>query len=457
MRPNCVMAAEGSEPPPVATNDETASGAGPADDDAADSGTDDPHASDADPNGASPTHAASAAATSAPSAPPPSSSIAPSPDDAPAPANPGYEPVASLPTPPPLDAAESRVPAPTAAYAVPLSLVASVILAAGGVSFCQRRKLRAERAQEHALLAAARHEPPLSRRSTLSWAGFVALGRGPAPTSPIPDPRAHTHMRERERRGAQLTASRSTSVSTMRAWRRDVSRYHGAGRAGKARPLTDDDGEDTYVDNRSVSSASHRAPAPRRTTREPFDILASDPDEAPPYHRSVRARAHAPSRVAAGVFRAMSPAPDRERDRERAGAGGRQYSLDDAYHEDEEWARMKRKARAEGRAVGEGADRDEHLNAAVTDAVVSRYLDLSPVPLSPAPPASRAAAPPPWDVSVVARPERLHVRRCAEPGGVGRERGARGDSDVPPPLPPKDYERDLYDAVARRLSGRPRT
>ncbi|KAI0719092.1 hypothetical protein C8T65DRAFT_569636 [Cerioporus squamosus] len=242
---------------------------------------------------------------------------------------------------------ETRMPAPTAAYAVPLSLVLSVLLAAGGLSLHQRRKLRAERKLEHEAL---KTRATLSRHSTLSFAGFMALGRGPSPAA----------------------SSRSTSVNLMRAWRRDVSRYN-HDHSHDPSVLPDDD--HTYVakssDARSVLSISSRGSLPKREprpqTREPFHTSSSQ----------VRR-----TTVPAGLFRmGVSPmAPHRD-------------------DNDDDWGKLKRVDKRP-HDVDDGT-----VNASVNDEVMSRYFEFSPIPLSP---------PAPREVSRVSVPERLHVRRYAE-------------------------------------------
>ena len=289
----------------------------------------------------------------------------------------------------PSSLAETRMPAPTAAYAVPLSLVLSVLLAAGGLSLHQRRKLRAERQLEHDAL---KTRATLSRHSTLSFAGFMALGRGPS------------------------THSRATSVSMMRAWRRDVSRFgHDHDQSGSTLTPADDD---TYVaktdDARSVLSTSSRgsAPskrAPRPQTREPF-YTGNDNNG----HSSSRNHG---SMVPAGLFRAgLSPRVPHP-------------------HDEDNWDKPKHPTKrppSAGEGEGEG-----DVNASVNDEVMSRYFEFSPIPLSP--PAPRAHGRDPSPVSV---PERLHVRRYADSANAEYDRS----------LPPRVPEKDLYDVVARRLT-----
>ncbi|KAL1952336.1 hypothetical protein VTO73DRAFT_1485 [Trametes versicolor] len=323
---------------------------------------------------------------------------------------------------------ESHVPVPTAAYAVPLSLVISVILAAAGLSVHQRRKLQTERLQEQETL---KTRGVLSRHSTLSFAGFTKLGSGPRPP---------THDR------APQPESRSTSVSMLREWQRGVSRHD-------RRLECDSRASDTTLAWRTDDGGSVEGYTnfPRREARRPT---------REPFHAS-----HARDRrttVPASTFRAgVSPVfpstdswgGDRESMRSYAEddhrgshkAQGRRYVREqrDYDDDDEDWGRLKRKGRT---LVDPGVEgdaprgRDAYLNASVNDSVLDRYIIGSPAPPSPEP-RYRARSPPPS----VSRPERLHVRRYAE---------ADGDEKVLPPVP-RDPERALYDSVARKISRDP--
>ncbi|KAI0761666.1 hypothetical protein BD413DRAFT_616876 [Trametes elegans] len=352
----------------------------------------------------------------------------------------------ALPTQPqsfPQTLDESHIPVPTAAYAVPLSLVGSVILAAAGLAVHQRRKLNSEREREreHATLKSRGAGPNgsigrgnggggaggLSRHSTLSFAGFVNLGSG-----------SHPH-------------SRSTSVSMMRAWRRDVSQHHSHGNRPDAVSRASDDTTLAWHtdDAPSVSSSSRRTDRearkghaahgqgasrftalPRRPTRDAFHAGAARPRRAT-------------ATVPASVFRAIaspvfphSPTEPSERARDTRPHKDRAYPPSgDAYYHDlerdtdayaydeaEEAEKPKGRGRtlvdpgvAEPRGTG---GRIAFLNASATDSVVERYYLASPL----------------------ARPERLHVRRHAD---ADRDDPYR-DSEAAP--------RDLYDAVARRIS-----
>ncbi|KAI0358920.1 hypothetical protein OH77DRAFT_1119180 [Trametes cingulata] len=329
---------------------------------------------------------------------------------------------------------DSHAPVPTAAYAVPLSLVASVILAAGGLSVHQRRKLKSERQQEQESLKT--RGAALSRHSTLSYGGFVSLGSRPRSM-------AKQHSNE----------SRSTSVSMMRAWRRDVSRHErrpGPGSRPSETTLayrTDDARSLSSEGNTVTGFTSLPRREPRRHTREPF--------------YSTRAGAGRTT-IPASAFRAgVSPvfpstdslcgdydSPSRHADHLRHHTPTPQkthrYLKDDYDDDDEDWGRLKRKGltlvdpgvvdpsrRVEGR--------DAYLNASVNDSVVERYFNASPIPPSP-------ACPPQLSPSPVSRPERLHVRRYAETDDAG-------EKALPPA--PRDAERQLYDAVARRISRGP--
>lgn len=338
---------------------------------------------------------------------------------------------------------ESRIPAPTAAYAVPLSLVLSVLLAAGGLSIRQRRKLRAEREKEQEAL---KSRQTLSRHSTLSFSGFKALGSG------LPQ----GQDAEGERTIEPQAQSRSTSVSLMREWQRNVSRYqrhHVHDRHHIHSVAADDNDDDTYVartdDGRGsvVSAASARSSSskhfaqqnrePRHITREPFHHAGSTGGSTRPRHVTTT--------VPASVFRAAaSPIlpPHRREELERShGHGRRGYQLRDecygppkeaeysvTYHEDD-WETM-----AKGNGDDERRYGKEQLNASVSDAVISQYCEFSPIPLSPAPPSREAFS--------VAAPERLHVRRYAENADYDK---ALGPS-------PRLVGSDLYETVASKLT-----
>ncbi|KAH9850645.1 hypothetical protein C2E23DRAFT_929687 [Lenzites betulinus] len=400
---------------------------------------------------------------------------------------PAQAPIAQGPQTPqtPLELDESHVPVPTAAYAVPLSLVISVLLAAGGLGVHQRRKLQHERQREQARPAAG--APPLSRHSTLSFAGFVGLGLGARPHSSRSGS-SHGGLGRGAGRVAggvagerrQPAESRSTSVSTMRAWRRDVSRH-------ERRPVhetrrQDSDSQATlawpadadYAPGASAAGGGGKGShftsipqrEPRRHTREPFQVQV----------RTGPARAAAT--VPARVFRAaVSPIfPSTESDRysednyhykeERKYRPSYSYEGEEAV--EQEWRRLNRSgcelvdpgvvARdpyshsrhahpGEARRTRDGGA-GAYLDASVTDSVVDRYCSASPVPRSPPrSPPHRSMIP----VSV-SRPERLHVRRYAD-DGEERERDIRREREAR--RAPRDPERDLYDAVARQISREP--
>ncbi|KAI9059572.1 hypothetical protein FKP32DRAFT_1634067 [Trametes sanguinea] len=341
---------------------------------------------------------------------------------------------------------DSHVPIPTAAYAVPLALVGSVILAAGALSVHQRRKLRHERALEHAALQT--RGALLSRHSTLSFAGFVKLGRERAGQDGRGDEDGNGASVARSAR----TESRSTSVSRMRAWRRDVPHSSGS-RASESTYAYRPDEEDA----RSVASYAYSkgftafpAPLARRLTREPFHAHARRNGDGGRASQT-GAGARRATMVPASVWRAgVSPSPvfpstdslslctesdatprsgrwtDRLRERDR-----QSLARED---EDGELGRLKRKGHALVDPGPVPQDTSSYLASSITDSVLDRYCLASPIPPSLSPvPTARGNAP-----SSVARPERLHVKRYAE-------------ADLERPEP----ERDLYDVVARRISRGP--
>ncbi|KAI0666222.1 hypothetical protein C8Q78DRAFT_1109179 [Trametes maxima] len=406
---------------------------------------------------------------------PPASASDPSATSTPSSAvNAGMQNPAATPQPPAiLD--ESRMPVPTAAYAVPLSLVASVIVAAGGLSVHQRRKLRTERLQEQETL---KRRGALSRHSTLSLGGFLKLGaRTGSSTSAAAEEESESFRRGHRRQGALV--ARATSVSMMRAWRRGVSEtsrderrqdsFHGShastsddatlrdggyigdgGRGGgKYGGHGGGQGGGGYGPEDGFTSIPLRN-EPRRPTREPYHASHS------------RARR---TTVPASLFRAVSPVfpsgPDGDGDGDVGGGREDRYRRKEGrYHDerdgdvvddedDEEgeagWDTLthKRQHQRKGRTlVDPGVSVvavAAHLNASVNDSVVERYLHASPVP----PPHSPSPASPP-SVSV-SRPDRLHVRRYAE--------ADRGESSRRvPSAEARDADRELYDAVARSIS-----
>ncbi|KAH9891140.1 hypothetical protein C8Q73DRAFT_792560 [Cubamyces lactineus] len=356
---------------------------------------------------------------------------------------------------------ESHVPVPTAAYAVPLSLVGSVILAAGGLSVHQRRKLRNERLQEQAYLAQARGgAPALSRHSTLSFAGFMNLGSRPH-SSRAPSSMSISRVPRVDKQ--PYPQSRSTSVNRTRAWRRDVSHHHE--RRPEYLPRLSD--EDTLAwrseDAHSVRSSGEYMKGftalpvrqePRRATREPFHASSGG-----------GGRARRTTIPTSAFWAGASPVfPLSDTDSfcsDGYGGGGYGHRTDHSYtkggkydevDEDEEWGRLKRKGRTlvdpgplSRDAARGGGGGEAYLNASVNDSVMERYFNTSPVPpaLSPGGPPRRPHS------DALARPERLYVKRYADGGRHGEDRGG-----LLPPAP-KDTERDLYDAVARRIARDP--
>ncbi|KAI0367493.1 hypothetical protein BV20DRAFT_1054773 [Pilatotrama ljubarskyi] len=333
----------------------------------------------------------------------------------------------------------SHAPVPTAAYAVPLSLVISVILAAGGLSVHQRRKLRSERQQEQESLKT--RGAPLSRHSTLSFGGFVNLGSRP-----------QSLAKHREAQGRDGGESRSTSVSMMRAWRRDVSRHER--RPGAESRASDATLAHRTEDARSLASEGNTVTGftslprrePRRHTREAFYTSRSGGGRTTVPASAFRAGMSPvfPSTDSlCGDYDSPSRQADlfRERDRAHALPTAHRHTKDDYDEDDEDWGRLKRKGRtlvdpgvvdpprrAEGRTA--------YLNASVNDSVMERYFNTSPVPPIP-------SFPPQLAPVSVSRPERLHVRRYAELDDAG-------EKALPPA--PRDSERQLYDAVARRIA-----
>ncbi|PIL30860.1 hypothetical protein GSI_07029 [Ganoderma sinense ZZ0214-1] len=343
----------------------------------------------------------------------------------------------------PLSLEDSRIPTPTAAYAVPLSLVSTILVAASGLAIHQRRKLRAERLREQeALKARQSHTLSSSAHSTLDPVGlglseFIALGSGPAPA-----PRSVAGSLDGLGHGHDPTSvlSGSASMSRMRAWRRDVSRHvSGAHVPTHARP----DDEETYVarsDDGSASVVSGKA-----------HLLKAGGSRLPSkasFYASTGASRSQPRRttVPAGMFRESPiglpyPRDDngggehlhRDRttgDNKYATYGRRRY----VEEEEEEHGRLKRRAslRRVHRALSHTSKdycQDATTNA---DGVMLRDADLFSIPLSPAQPHGELAS--------VSRAERPHNGRAF-------------DFDKTPVSPrPGGADRRLYAVVARKVS-----
>lgn len=161
------------------------------------------------------------------------------------------------------DYASLSRPAPTAAYAVPLSLVGAVLLIAGALGAYHRRKLREERAQKPSR--------PRYQRAASSYTRF---------------PERHG----RSDIARSLESRPSTPTASM------AGSYHEYKHYDEDHVPTEDDCRSLY----SVASLK-RQPMVRRPTREPFPR-----DVHPPRVTYDRRR---PAKMAAGAFRAgVSPA-----------------------------------------------------------------------------------------------------------------------------------------------------
>lgn len=212
-------------------------------------------------------------------------------------------------------------PTPTAAYAVPLSLVAVVLVVAGALGAHHRRKLRQE----------------LSR-------DVKQPGR---PRCPQPSG-SYTRFPSRRAKGYDSSLGSRASTPTASV----VGSYQGSKHYGE-------DQRSTADDRRSLYSAASlkRQPMVRRMTREPFYG-----DEKPPGATHGRRRA---ARMAAAAFRAgVSPVPPR-------------LSRFSSIRSD---ASTIRREKAQAKSRQSAQDMGDGLNV-----VVERYLHPSPIPppLSP--------------------------------------------------------------------------
>lgn len=155
-------------------------------------------------------------------------------------------------------------PAPTAAYAVPLSLVGSVLLVAGVLGVYHRRKLREEQAQKP--------RRPTYQRAASSYTRF---------------PQRHARAGV-----ASNIGSRPSTPTASVADSYHESKYYEEGHVA-----TEDDRRSLY----SVASLK-RQPMVRRTTREPFPRDVHQP--------RITCDRRRPAKMPAGVFRAgVSPVP----------------------------------------------------------------------------------------------------------------------------------------------------
>ncbi|KAH9836622.1 uncharacterized protein C8Q71DRAFT_758844 [Rhodofomes roseus] len=255
-------------------------------------------------------------------------------------------------------------PTPTAAYAVPLSLVGVVLVVAGALGVHHRRKLRQE-------LSQGPRKP--GRPSCARASG------------------SYTRFPERRPRGYESSVGSRASTPTASV----AESYNGSKHYEDDKRTVEDERRSLY----SVASLK-RQPVVRRMTREPFHR-----ESQPTSGTYGRRRA---GRMAAGAFRAgVSPIPPT-------------LSRFSSARSD---ASTIRREKAKARLERSDQDVDDGL-----DAVVNRYFHPSPVP----PPLSPRLSP----------PGRLHTRRSAvEYAGLGYDK----------PLP--KCPRQLYDEVARRVSG----
>ena len=337
----------------------------------------------------------------------------------------------------PLSLEDSRIPAPTAAYAVPLSLVSTILVAASGLAIHQRRKLRAERLREQEALKARSS----SGRSTLDPVG---LGLGFHVSAHTPAARSVAgSLRDRLGHGrapASIALSTSASMSRMRAWRRDVSRHEpGSHPHGPALP----DDEETYVARSDdghdtiISAASSKAyllktgEPPRRPTKAPF-YASTGASRGQPRHTTVPASMFRESPIGLPYHRDGDGGADQlhyhaSRENKYATYGRRRYIEE----EEKEHGRLKRRGSLGRVHRALGHTSEDYCQDATTkaDGVMPRDVDLFQIPLSPAQPHREAV--------LISRPERLRNGPAFNFDKVPRLRGMDGDP---------------YDVVARKVS-----
>ncbi|KZT09081.1 uncharacterized protein LAESUDRAFT_811141 [Laetiporus sulphureus 93-53] len=305
------------------------------------------------------------------------------------------------------NSALSTRPAPTAAYAVPLALVLTVLLAAGALCVRERRRLRVERGRER---------EALSRRPTMEDAHAgefgslrsgrwgLGVGMGDAGSS----------------RASTPTAAAPASVA-------------GSFRSGYAHARSSLEGKDTDNDAASLYSVAsvRRQQGVRRSTRS-----------SNPFGRRGRGR------VSAREFRsAVSPVPPVLGRMESEGWGWGWKAKEVEGKEENAGVEEDVLERYAGpspvppflSSLARGGRRHDaellspHSNEHQHNSeYLSPHLDLdalSPVPLTPSP----------------ARPERLHVRRCAE---------VYQEACEEKPLPRRPgAARAVYEEVARKVGG----
>ena len=364
----------------------------------------------------------------------------------------------SAPSQAALSLEDSRIPTPVAAYAVPLSLVSTILVAACGLAIHQRRKLRTERLREQESLKARRMQtlPGSGGHSAFDPVGLglsvLTLGHGPAPTARSASLRSQG---QGQGPGPASVRSASASMSRMRAWRRDVSRHEpGPHSLPRAPPPPDDADEKTYVarsdDGRSVVSNSRaglslKSGGPRRPNKAPF-YASTGASRSQPRRTTVPASMFRESPI--GVPYPRDGIGEEHlhhhhhhhlnRESKYATYGRRRY----VEEEEEEHGRLQRRDRDRDgslRRAHRAHDRasEDYQDAATNlDDVMARDIELFSIPLSPAQPRRELVS--------VSRPERPHDGRYTQ--------DALDFDRVTVPPRPEGASRNIYDIVARKVS-----
>lgn len=339
---------------------------------------------------------------------------------------------------------DSRIPTPVAAYAVPLSLVSTILVAASGLAIRQCRKLRAERLREQESLEARRIRtlPGSGGHSAFDPVGLglsvLTLGNGPAlPSRSVAG--ALRSQRQGPGQGPGSARSASASMSRMRAWRRGVS-PHESGSHPHGLPPPDDADEKTYVarsDDGHSTISSKACPPKSSQPRHPSRV---------PFYASTGASRSQPRRttVPASMFRESPigvPYPHdgigdeglhhhSSRESKYATYGRRRYIEE----EEEEHGQLQWRDRGRGahsRASEDYQDATTHLGD-----VMARDVDLFPIPLSPAQPLREQAS--------ISHQERTYDGRYIQ--------GAPDFGKAPVPTRFEGANGSIYDVVAKKVS-----
>jgi len=283
------------------------------------------------------------------------------------------------------------MPAPTAAYAVPLSLVSAVLLVAGGLGLYQRRKLREERGEEKERIG-GRERKKTRERGFDTSSGDYDGDRDCFTRFP-----GMRRMRTRMGQGWGSESICSTSGTGMACALNSNSRAStpttsGAGtyrQRGDEMKEEGEDGASLY----SVASV-RRQPVVRRVTRGPW--RGED----------------ASGRMTAGVFSVSSVPPVLS----RVKSSETDWTVKETYNDPQgcggEGSQVCRQG---GEEMETEREREKVVDASVEDALVEWYFQQSLV--SPSDRNEQGPLEEGMGATVTA-PEKLHVRRCTKRSGL---------------------------------------